>query len=196
MKTVLAVIWVTIASSLFAGHERVSREVFHDEARWSVVNTASKVEACILRVEDPSHGQDLNQRVFVEKRYVALPENLRALVLWKLLDDRNYTWDAVPMCEPTYNARIRFTAGTRTVEVDFCFGCSQMRVRENGVPLGGAYFNPGSDWVFRGLATLFPKDPVIREVKKKREETEIVRLQEEMSQAKQARAEEAKALGQ
>lgn len=191
MKTALLVFWLVTALSMRAEHTMVSREVFRDNGRVSVVDTATKVEACILSVDDPSKGKDLKRRAFVEGRYKTLPEEVRTLVVWKLLDDRSYTWDSIPACVPTYNARVRFTSGARVVDVDFCFGCSQIRILEGGVLVGEGYFSPGSDWVFRVLATQFPEDTVIRQVKKRREETEAVRLQIEMAKARDARKVEA-----
>jgi hypothetical protein len=191
MKTVILVACAFVAISLRAEHTLVSQEVFREDARLAVIDTATKVEACILGVQDPSRGADLNRRTFVEGRYKPLPEEIRTLIIWKLLDDRSYTWDSVPACIPTYNARVRFTAAGRTVDVDFCFGCSQVRVLERGSVVGGGYFEPGSDWVFRALATQFPKDPVIRQVKKEREGREVNRLAIEMAKAREARKERA-----
>lgn len=191
MKIILLMLCSVAVLSLQAEHTMASREIFRDDGRLSVVESATKVEACILSVKDPSKGKDLRQRVFIEGKYKTLPEEIRTLVVWKLLDDHSYTWDSVPACMPTYNARVRFTSGTRTVDVDFCFGCSQIRLLEGGVPIGGGYFSPGSDWVFRALATQFPTNPVILQVKTKREETEADQLQIEMAKARDARRESA-----
>ena len=179
------------ALSLRSELTSVSSDVFHGAGRLGVVDAATKVEACILSINDPSKGADLRQRTFVEGPYKILPEEIRTLITWKLLDHRSYTWDAVPACIPTYNARVRFTSGNRVVTVDFCFGCSIIRVLEDGKTVGGGFFEPGSDWVFQALVTEFPRDRVIRDLKKKREEQAVVRLQIEMAKARDARKEKA-----
>jgi hypothetical protein len=189
MKTVLLITCFLVALSVRSEQALVTREVFHDTARMGVIDAASKVEACILSVKDPSNGSDLHRRTFVEGRYKMLPEEIRTLIIWKLLDERSYTWDAVPACVPTYNARVRFTCGDRVIAVDFCFGCSLIRILEDGEAVGGGYFDPGSDWVFQALATSFPRDPVIRDLKQKREERTLVRFQIEMAKARDARKE-------
>ena len=187
MKTAIPIMCAILAAAVHAEPSVVSREVFRDETRTTVVDTATKIEACILNIEDPSKGADLGRRRFVEGRYKTLPEEVRALIVWKLLDQRSYTWDSVPACIPVYNARVRFVTGDRTVDVDFCFGCSQIRVLERGAVVGGGYFEPGSDWVFRALATQFPTDAVIHAVKERRDEAESNRLPIEMAKAQEAR---------
>lgn len=187
MKKILFIACSLIALPLRSEHALVSREVFRDAARMAVVDAALEVEACILRVQDPSKGADLAQRVFVEGPYKQLPEEIRILIIWKLLDDLSYTWDAVPACVPTYNARVRFTSGNRVVAADFCFGCSLIRILEGGEVVGGGYFAPGSDWVFQALAVEFPRDRVIRDLKKRREEEAKLRLEIEMAKAREAR---------
>lgn len=192
MRFILLILILCSSVLLHAERTNILREVFGDESRLAVVDTATQVEASILRVDDPSGGKDLNRRRYVEKGFKTLSNEVRTLIAWKLLDDRNYTWDAFPACITNYNARVRFIAGRRTVEINFCFSCAQMLVVENGVAVGGAYFEPGNDWVFRAIASEFPRDRVIRALTKDRALREIFRLQNEMARARASRAEEAK----
>src|SRR5688500_6215053 len=122
MKAALLIACFIVTLPLRSEQALVTREVFRDAARVADVDAASKIEACILSVKDPSNGSDLSRRTFVEGSYKVLPEEIRTLIVWKLLDDRSYTWDAVPACVPTYNARVRFTSSHRVLAVDFCFG--------------------------------------------------------------------------
>ena len=83
-----------------------------------------------------------------------LPEEVRTLVIWKLLDDRSYTWDSFPACMPIYNARVRFTSGARIIDVDFCFSCSLIRVLEHGAVVGVAILLRGAI----GFSALWPRN--------------------------------------
>jgi hypothetical protein len=171
------------ALSLQAGQNQESDETFANSGWRAVVNQSTKADACILRVIDPSRGKDLRKRTFVEGKYKTIPEEIRTLIVWKLLDKQSYTWDVIVSCIPTYNARVRFVSEARVVDVDFCFECSLIRVLENGKVVGGGLFEPGSDWVFQAIATQFPRDKVIRNLKKWREMMEQHRLAKEMAKA-------------
>jgi hypothetical protein len=187
MKHSLWVALLACALSLRAGQNQEPDETFADSGWRAVVNRATKADACILRVVDPSRGTDWRKRAFVEGKYKTLPEEVRTLVIWKLLDKQSYIWDAVVACIPTYNARVRFTSEARVVDVDFCFKCSIIRVLENGEAVGGGLFDAGSDWVFQAIATQFPRDKVVRDLKKWRERMEQHRLAIEMAKARDAR---------
>jgi hypothetical protein len=162
-------------------------QVFRNSERFALVNQATSVEACILSLKNPLRDTHVDRRIYLESRYQPLPEDVQTLIVWKLLDEKNYTWDSAPACMPTYNARIRFTSGTRRLDVDFCFSCSLIRILEDGKAVGDGYFHPGSDWVFRALVTQFPRDPVIRQLKKDREAHQQHLLNVEMFKAREAR---------
>lgn len=178
--------------SLQAEESRLSERVFAGSDRLAAVANATEVEVCILRVRDPSHGQNLNRRKFVEGTFQKLPPAAAALAIQKLIDERNYTWDAVPACIPTYNARLRFICGKRIVDVDFCFSCQVFLVHEAGLPLGGAYFTEGSDWIFQIVAEQFPRDPAVKKLWKERAARRQIRLQIEMAIALEQRKKAAK----
>jgi hypothetical protein len=101
---------LSICAALFSGalvraeHILTKYEVFREDRVAAILDSASEIEACILRVKDPSNGKDLSKRTFVEGRYKALPKEVGDLILWKLLDEKSYTLDGVSGCVPTYNA--------------------------------------------------------------------------------------------
>lgn len=188
MKALGLMALLSFALTTRADHTLVSKEVFLGDARLSVVDRATKVEACILRMEAPSNGQDLNQRTLVEGPYKTLPEEIRTFIAWKLLDDRSYAWNINVGCLPIYNARVRFTEGDRTVSIDFCFSCSITRVLEQGKEIGGGLFRFGNDWVFQAIATQFSDDPVILDLKRRRKMGEATELAIEIAKAREARS--------
>jgi hypothetical protein len=188
MKALGLIALLCFALPIRADYTRVTEKVFLDAARFAVVDKATKVEACILHLEPSSNGQKLNEGTVIEGPYKTLPEEIKTLITWKLLDDQSYAWNLRPACLPIYNARVRFTEGDRTVTIDFCFSCKLTRVLEQGKQIGGGNFSFGNDWVFRAIATQFADNPVIVDLETRRRKREANELAIEMAKAREARS--------
>jgi hypothetical protein len=118
---------------------------------------------------------------------VRLSDAFGALAIETLLDNSNYEWDLKLACVPEWNARLRFQTVARVVEVDFCFSCGIVQVREGGAIVGGGVLSRGSDRIFQMLAAEFPKSRVIRYHIERRKSDELGRLMIEADRALERR---------
>lgn len=81
-----------------------------------------------------------------------------------LLDPKSYSPHPKP-CVPNPGVKLRFTAGSRTVEVFLCFECSELFVYEGARSRGALEFDPAHGSLVIVVKRLFPKDPAIQALK-------------------------------
>lgn len=96
------------------------------------------------------------------------PHEIDAITAADLADavtaSSTYLRDAAVGCIPTLGVRTRFTDGTSTVDIVYCFECSILVVYLNEKPVGSGYFGPGSKYLIRLVKRMLPNDEAIQKL--------------------------------
>lgn len=93
---------------------------------------------------------------------LAVPNDLK-LKLSELLTRReSFEFDRETGCRPDYGLRFEFVGNAGTLDVLFCFGCSQLVVYRNGQHAGEALFHPSAAQFVTIAREAFPEDELIQ----------------------------------
>jgi hypothetical protein len=142
-------------------------DLFDSPATVKVVQTAEKIEACILRRIAPAPradgSVDWSTEHYEETPFVAVPAPVAATFRQLLLDEKTYDWKSADGRRPQFYLRLRFAGGDQPLLIDFCFMCHVLSVTR-GREIGHANFNPNSDLILQAFLKLFPDDKPLRQV--------------------------------
>jgi hypothetical protein len=76
-----------------------------------------------------------------------------------LLDENTYClWDEGKGCKPSPGVLLRFSNGSGTIDIAFCFECNMMFTYEGSDPVYGANFDYSHNALLKYFVNLFPLD--------------------------------------
>jgi hypothetical protein len=79
-----------------------------------------------------------------------------------LSDDGTYDWERAKACEFSPGVVVRYTSGTDTTDVLFCFACEELAIYRNDARVGQEDFDNARDELASVMKSLFPDDPAIQ----------------------------------
>lgn len=139
-------------------------ELFSAEGVLETIQAPERVSACALKSINPPKkyllwGQrDWSKRKYEEKEYVTVPESSLRRMRKDWFAEDSYRWDSKVGCRPIFQSRVRFEKGEQVVEIDFCFGCSIMLVRNDGKVVSSALLEVKDTVFLDEMIALFPDE--------------------------------------
>jgi hypothetical protein len=133
-----------------------------------VLRNATKVEASLLVVPDGPSGKRGQVDYWTWPRKgapVVLDAATSKRVADLLLDEASYYRGSPKQCLPMPGVVLRFERGTSVASVLLCLECRILFVRGPGGQVGTDDFDPAAPAFLAIVKTLFPKDPVIQNLK-------------------------------
>lgn len=160
---------ILVAAMLFAigcGSDRVTQEVFGDNATRNIVENATKVTA--YRIEPPAEGFAPASQLTVISGPVEVGKELQAQLSRTLVSENSYQCGVVVACgRPTPGVWIRLERSGNTVDVLICFDCEILAVYRDSEMMGSSVFFPSNAELTRIMKKVFPDDEVIQSLSNK-----------------------------